>query len=125
MNAIRRILTDDGLALSIRISAGLVLLFGQPVHRLVALRIEDTDTTDTAVRIRFGRDSRRLRRSVICWQLTWRLDRTCRPPPTVTAHGCSPAPDRASTQAPSTCGPHYGRSAHQRWPAAPQPGASS
>lgn len=56
MNAIRRILTDDSLALSIRIIAGLVLLFGQPVHRLVAMRIEDTDTTGTAVRIRFGND---------------------------------------------------------------------
>lgn len=56
MRAIRRILTDDSLALGIRISAGLVLLFGQPVHRLVAMRIEDTDTTGTAVRIRFGND---------------------------------------------------------------------
>lgn len=56
IDAIRRVLTDDSLALSIRISAGLVLLFGQPVHRLVALRIDDADTTGTVVRIRFGDD---------------------------------------------------------------------
>ncbi|MET9317870.1 hypothetical protein ABZX12_39115 [Kribbella sp. NPDC003505] len=57
MNAIRRILTDDRLALNIRISAGMVLLFGQPVHRLVAMRIEDTDTTGTVVRVRLGDDA--------------------------------------------------------------------
>lgn len=39
-------------AFGIRISAGLVLLFGQPVHRLVAMRIEDTDTTGTATAMR-------------------------------------------------------------------------
>jgi len=56
LTAIRRILTDDELRLPVRISAGLVLLFGQAVQRLVTLRLNDVDIGTGELRLRLGHD---------------------------------------------------------------------
>ena len=44
------------MPLPTRVAAGLVLLYGQPVHRVSATRIGQVAITDNGVTIRFGRD---------------------------------------------------------------------
>jgi integrase len=56
--AIRRILLDDeGPTLVNRVIAGLVLLLGQPVNRLVRLRTSNVELSDGVVALRVGRES--------------------------------------------------------------------
>lgn len=56
IDAIRHVLLDDDMPLPTRVAAGLVLLYGQPVHRVSATRIGQVAITDNGVTIRFGRD---------------------------------------------------------------------
>lgn len=49
--AIRRILLDNELALADRAIAGLVLLLGQPVRRIVTLRTNEVNMVDDTVRL--------------------------------------------------------------------------
>ncbi len=56
IEAIRRVLTSDTMPLPIRVAAGLVLLYGQPVHRIAATRVDQVTITGEQVTIRFGRD---------------------------------------------------------------------
>src|SRR5664279_5016281 len=56
IDAIRHVLLNDDMPLPTRVAAGLVLLYGQPVHRVSATRIGQVAITDNGVTIRFGRD---------------------------------------------------------------------
>ncbi|WP_129336968.1 site-specific integrase [Cellulomonas endophytica] len=55
LTALRAILVEDRSPLQVRVLAGLVLLFAQPVNRLTRLTVDDVDLTSEAVRIRFTR----------------------------------------------------------------------
>jgi hypothetical protein len=56
ISAIRRVLTSDNLMLSTRVAAGLVLIFGQPVYRVAAMKINQVTIDGGRVAIRFGHD---------------------------------------------------------------------
>jgi hypothetical protein len=56
ISAIRRILTNEDLMLSVRAAAGLVLIFGQPVCRVAAMQMHQVSIDGGRVAIRFGRD---------------------------------------------------------------------
>jgi hypothetical protein len=56
ISVIRRILTSDDLILSTRVAAGLVLVFGQPVYRVAAMKTNQITIDEGRVTIRFGRD---------------------------------------------------------------------
>ena len=53
---LRRVLLDDTLVLSHRLLAVLVLLFGQPVSRILKLRVDDVTLNDTRALLRLGDD---------------------------------------------------------------------
>ena len=55
LTALRRVLTEEAaLPLQVRVLAGLLLLFAQPVNRLTRLTVADVDTTDGTVRLRLA-----------------------------------------------------------------------
>lgn len=56
LTALRRVLLVDDTALHVRVLAGLVLLFAQPVNRLTQLTVHDVDVTGDVVRLRFARE---------------------------------------------------------------------
>lgn len=51
---LRRVLNDDSLPLRARIAAALVLLYAQPVSRIVRLTIDDVTNDETTVTVRLG-----------------------------------------------------------------------
>jgi hypothetical protein len=51
---LRRVLNDDSLSLRARVTAALVLLYAQPVSRLVRLTIDDFTDDGTTVTVRLG-----------------------------------------------------------------------
>ncbi|MFJ3520438.1 hypothetical protein [Streptomyces sp. NPDC090131] len=51
---LRRVLNDDSLSLRARVAAALVLLYAQPVSRIVRLTIDDVTDDETTVTIRLG-----------------------------------------------------------------------
>ena len=53
---IRRLLHDESLDLRDRVAGSLVLLFGQPLTRIVTLRTSDVHVTGQSVAIRLGRE---------------------------------------------------------------------
>ena len=53
---LRRVLLDDTLVLSHRLLAVLVLLFGQPVSRILKLRVDDVTLDDTRTLLRLSDD---------------------------------------------------------------------
>lgn len=56
IDAIRHLLVDDQMLLPNRVAAGLVLLYGQPVHRVAATRVECVTLREDGATIRFARD---------------------------------------------------------------------
>ena len=56
LDALRRILLEDQEPLQIRVIAGLILLFAQPINRLTRLTVHDVDIAATSVRIRLARE---------------------------------------------------------------------
>lgn len=53
--AVRRCLTDTGLSPQDRLAGCLLLLYGQPLSRIVALQVSDLDVTGTVVTVQLGR----------------------------------------------------------------------
>ncbi|MEU7967350.1 hypothetical protein AB0D09_28395 [Streptomyces sp. NPDC049097] len=51
---LRRVLNDDSLPLRARVAAALVLLYAQPVSRIVRLTIDDITDDETTVTVRLG-----------------------------------------------------------------------
>ncbi|MEU5092053.1 hypothetical protein [Streptomyces sp. NPDC021356] len=51
---LRRVLNDDSLPLRARVAAALVLLYAQPVSRIVRLTIDDLMDDETVVTVRLG-----------------------------------------------------------------------
>ena len=54
LGIVRRLLTDANIDLRDRVAGCLLLVFAQPISRLVLLGIDDVATADTTVTIRFG-----------------------------------------------------------------------
>jgi hypothetical protein len=92
LQLLRDVLVNDSVALPYRVAAGLVLLFGQAASRIVALRVQDLRAGDDDVQIKLGTDWLPVP-SPFAELLTAHLQHrpTCRPRPTPTPTGCSPA----------------------------------
>ncbi|MGW4094676.1 hypothetical protein [Nocardia sp. NPDC004750] len=55
MQILRKLLTDNEIDLRMRVAFTLLLLYGQPLSRIVRLTIEDVIISDDGVSIRFGK----------------------------------------------------------------------
>ncbi|MFE2601067.1 hypothetical protein ACFXCZ_32020 [Streptomyces sp. NPDC059396] len=51
---LRRVLNDDSLLLRARVAAALVLLYAQPVSRIVRLTIDDVTDDETTASVQLG-----------------------------------------------------------------------
>ena len=56
LTLLRQLLQHDRLPIRYRFAAGLILLFGQPAHRVAALRLEQVRAESTSVRVRLAGD---------------------------------------------------------------------
>ncbi|MGQ4615608.1 hypothetical protein [Nocardia sp. R7R-8] len=57
LQILRKLLTDNAIDLRLRVAFTLLLLYGQPLSRIVRLTVDDVITNDNGVSIRFGEPS--------------------------------------------------------------------
>lgn len=119
---VRRAVTDEQIPAMDRVAAMLLLLYAQPITRIVRLILDDISDHDGQVQLRLGDPPPRYpSHSPRSCSTTPRPGRTPRPPPTPTPAGCSPdaAQTSRSTPAPSrndsaTSASHQVEPAHRR-----------
>ncbi|MFC8424155.1 hypothetical protein ACFUN7_25310 [Streptomyces sp. NPDC057236] len=90
---LRRVLNDDSLPLRARVAAALVLLYAQPVSRIVRLTIDDITDDETTVTVRLGDPQSPLPQPVAALMRAYTQTRqhTCPTPAAGARNGSSPA----------------------------------
>jgi hypothetical protein len=104
LEIIRSLLLDEHLALPDRIIGYLITLFGQPIHRVTELRVNQVQETQTGIRIQLGRhwiDAPEPLAALLRTHLATRLDRGTAANPTSPwlFPGLLPGEHRSSRQA--------------------------
>jgi hypothetical protein len=96
-DTLRRVLGDQGLPLRTKVAAALVLLYAQPVTRLVRLTTDHITDDGTTLTIRLATRHPRSRRSSPTWSAPTSTPRAAwRTPAAAAPTGSSPAPAPAS-----------------------------
>jgi hypothetical protein len=99
---IHELLTGSSEALPYRVAGMLLLLYAQPLVRIVALQTSDVASIDSQLTLRLGkRPSPSPNPSPSSSGPTLRIGRTCAPAPDPTVPGSSPAPAPDSTSTPT------------------------
>ncbi len=92
LDLLRRLLADEEPELLTRVAAILMLLYAQPLTRVLSLTLDDVTHEDGRVAIRLGDPPAPVPEPFASLLLaTWASGSTSPPPPTPTPAGCSPA----------------------------------
>ncbi|MFE2377518.1 hypothetical protein [Streptomyces sp. NPDC059398] len=103
-DALGRLLTDPAIPIPLRVAGVIVLLYAQPVSRVVRLSVDDVIRDGDTVLLRLGEPASPVPDPVAALLLEHTANRdTMTPPPTPRPAGSSLAAGRDSPPAPTTC----------------------
>ncbi|MEU9117791.1 hypothetical protein AB0D04_40210 [Streptomyces sp. NPDC048483] len=126
LDALGRLLTDQDTPKNLRVAGVIVLLYAQPLTRIVRLTVNDVVHDGESVLLRLGEPASPIPEPAASLLLDYIADRDNMNTATNQASpGCSPVAGRASPSAPTTCPHSSTRSVSQRLPPAAPPSDSN